>query len=356
LAGLLLEWLVAPGLSRLRHQGDNMKTLVYALAGVGVALALSAGPAGAQARPGGGGASHTGGASGAVATGGGGIRAGGGEPAMTRPAMDGAHTAVSRGASIATSSPAVATGATAAGYSPAPSSGSSAGVRSGSAGARWATNPVNGSSPVVRRLYGSAEDTAVPRGSRPGGATPFVGTYGHLTQPRQPALPTRGGKALPGTEPSPAGGGGGRHGGGGGGDIYWGYTPWIFAGLDFYNVLYADPYWLTGYWFPYEYGFDFDPAWDPALAPSAAYYDDREPGLGKLKLKVAPATADVMVDGYSVGIVDDFNGTFQKMELAAGPHHVEIAAPGYRSIAFDVRIEPNQTVTYRGELQPVSRQ
>ncbi len=56
-----------------------------------------------------------------------------------------------------------------------------------------------------------------------------------------------------------------------------------------------------------------------------------------------------------MGVVDDFNGAFQKMELAAGPHHVEIQAPGYRSIAFDVRIEPNDTVTYRGELQLLSK-
>ena len=46
----------------------------------------------------------------------------------------------------------------------------------------------------------------------------------------------------------------------------------------------------------------------------------------------------------------------RRLELTSGPHHVEIRAPGYRTITFDVRIEPNDTVTYRGELQPLSKQ
>jgi hypothetical protein len=53
--------------------------------------------------------------------------------------------------------------------------------------------------------------------------------------------------------------------------------------------------------------------------------------------------------------VDDFDGTFQKLELETGPHHVEIRAPGYQTISFDIRIEFNETVTYRGELQLVSK-
>ncbi len=55
-----------------------------------------------------------------------------------------------------------------------------------------------------------------------------------------------------------------------------------------------------------------------------------------------------------MGTVDDFDGTFQKMELEVGPHRVEVRAIGYQSITFDVRIEPNDTVTYRGELQPAA--
>ena len=33
---------------------------------------------------------------------------------------------------------------------------------------------------------------------------------------------------------------------------------------------------------------------------------------------------------------------------------MEVRAIGYQTITFDVRIEPNDTVTYRGELQPAA--
>ncbi|HEX7487030.1 MAG TPA: PEGA domain-containing protein, partial [Vicinamibacterales bacterium] len=78
-------------------------------------------------------------------------------------------------------------------------------------------------------------------------------------------------------------------------------------------------------------------------------------GRGALKLKVEPQDAEVYVDGYYMGVVDDFNGTFQRMELEAGAHHLEIRAPGFQTITFDVRIEPNETVTYRGDLQALSK-
>jgi len=78
---------------------------------------------------------------------------------------------------------------------------------------------------------------------------------------------------------------------------------------------------------------------------------DRSGPTGGLRLRVEPADAEVFVDGYSAGIVDDFNGRFQRLKLAAGPHRVEIRAPGYEPLVIDVNIEPNRTTEYRGTLQ-----
>src|SRR5262249_2079818 len=50
---------------------------------------------------------------------------------------------------------------------------------------------------------------------------------------------------------------------------------------------------------------------------------------GKLRLQIEPRSARVFVDGYYAGIVDDFNGVFQRLTLAAGPHHVVVNAPGF---------------------------
>ena len=73
---------------------------------------------------------------------------------------------------------------------------------------------------------------------------------------------------------------------------------------------------------------------------------------GDLRLDVKPKDAQVYVDGYYVGIVDDFSGRYQRLNLAPGPHHVELRATGYELLAFDVNSEPRQTVDYRGNLTP----
>ena len=64
-----------------------------------------------------------------------------------------------------------------------------------------------------------------------------------------------------------------------------------------------------------------------------------------------PGDAQVYVDGYFSGLVDDFDGMFQKLNLEVGVHHIEVRADGYETLALDVRIEFDQTVTYKGELK-----
>ena len=48
---------------------------------------------------------------------------------------------------------------------------------------------------------------------------------------------------------------------------------------------------------------------------------------GSLRLKIKPRDAKVYVDGYFVGVIDDFDGMFQKLGIDAGGHRVEIKAP-----------------------------
>jgi hypothetical protein len=104
----------------------------------------------------------------------------------------------------------------------------------------------------------------------------------------------------------------------------YGYYPGYYPG---YGVGYGDPY---GYGQGYV-----------AVAPGAAY--------GGLRIQGAPRDAQVFADGYYVGIVDDFDGTFQQADLTAGPHRIEIRAPGRPPIEVDVRIEPGQTITYHAD-------
>jgi hypothetical protein len=81
-------------------------------------------------------------------------------------------------------------------------------------------------------------------------------------------------------------------------------------------------------------------------------YYDPIPGrlYGGLRITDAPRDAQVFADGYYVGLVNDFDGIFQHLNLEAGPHQIEIRLPGYNdAIAFDVVIQPGRTITYRAD-------
>ena len=108
------------------------------------------------------------------------------------------------------------------------------------------------------------------------------------------------------------------------------------------------PYGYGGYGYGgyggYGYGGYYDPYGGYAQYP--LFYDE-----GKLRLKIKPTAAVVYVDGYYVGIVDDFDGIFQRLRLEAGYHRIEIQEPGFEPLVVDVRIEPGRTTTYRGSLR-----
>jgi len=72
--------------------------------------------------------------------------------------------------------------------------------------------------------------------------------------------------------------------------------------------------------------------------------------VGYLRLNVQPYSAQVFIDGFYVSTVDTFTGGGPARALPAGPHRVEIRADGYETATFDVRIDPNETITYRREL------
>jgi hypothetical protein len=71
---------------------------------------------------------------------------------------------------------------------------------------------------------------------------------------------------------------------------------------------------------------------------------------GDLRLKVSPRDAAVYVDGYYAGIVDDFDGFFQRLTLEVGPHEIEIEAVGFGSQVFDVYVDPERTIDLHADL------
>jgi hypothetical protein len=182
---------------------------------------------------------------------------------------------------------------------------------------------------VTRGTAGGSASTgdSVPQFSRPRDGRPTIGR----AVPRTGGVPGSGGAiVVPG--------------------YYGGYFPWGFAGLGFagyyggYYGGYYDPYGFGGWGDPYDggYGGYGDPG-------GYTQYPERS-DEGALRLKLKPRGAAVYVDGSYAGVVDDFDGIFQKLHLDAGAHQIEVRMAGFETLAFDVRIESNHTTTYHGEL------
>jgi hypothetical protein len=187
---------------------------------------------------------------------------------------------------------------------------------------------------------------ATPRGDRPRDNRSAIGT------------------AAPRTHPPYNGGHNNGHGGYGGYGGYYGHhyhypSYWWGYGAFGLGYFYYDPFWW-GYpaYYGGAYGYGTGGAYgspDPGYGspdPGAGSPDPADYGVGQLKLKVNPRDAQVYVDGYFTGLVDDYDGFFQRLTIDSGPHRIEIRKPGFATLSFDVRIPPDETVTYRGELQP----
>jgi hypothetical protein len=118
-------------------------------------------------------------------------------------------------------------------------------------------------------------------------------------------------------------------------------------GLGLYG--YYDPLWYGPDAYSSPYGYP-----DMYAEPSYGYPPPDVPAAavetGSLRFDVHPKSANIVIDGYFAGIVDDFDGHFQHLDLVSGPHHVELRAPGYAPLEFDVNIQPHRTIRYHGTL------
>jgi hypothetical protein len=94
------------------------------------------------------------------------------------------------------------------------------------------------------------------------------------------------------------------------------------------------------------------PAAEPAPVP--APIEPRALPTGRLILDQQPENAQVFVDGYYAGVPEDFSAARGGGVLEAGAHRIDVSAPGYEGLSLDVRLAPNQSITYRGRLKQLS--
>jgi hypothetical protein len=132
------------------------------------------------------------------------------------------------------------------------------------------------------------------------------------------------------------------------------FYPGYGFGLGFYDLGWYDPYYYSGYsGYGADAGYGFGGGYGGGYQSGSGISSYGRGPVGSLRLKIKPRDAQVYVDGYFVGVIDSFDGAFQKLGIDAGGHRIEIKAPGHQPISFDVLITPNETVTYKGELRRI---
>ncbi len=100
----------------------------------------------------------------------------------------------------------------------------------------------------------------------------------------------------------------------------------------------AGPYYWG--WYPSPYGF---------YPPYNSYYDY----VSSARVQVTPKDAQVYVDGYFAGTVDDFDGMFQRLRLEPGEHQIQLYREGYRTISEKILFRPGETYRIRYVMEPL---
>jgi hypothetical protein len=115
------------------------------------------------------------------------------------------------------------------------------------------------------------------------------------------------------------------------------------------------PYYYWPYYGPYFWGSPWGPyGFYPSLwfgyYPHYAHFDDDS----SLRVQVTPREAQVFVDGYYVGLVDSFDGTFQRLHLSPGDHVIEIYLEGFRTIRETMMFLPHEGYQIKRAMEPLS--
>jgi len=130
----------------------------------------------------------------------------------------------------------------------------------------------------------------------------------------------------------------------------------------YYRPYYVSPYFYSPFWFGVGFGTFYDPfysGWYPLYAQYPGYPYPGYPryyysgSWASARLEIKPRDAQVYVDGYFVGVVDQFDGVFQRLDLPAGEHELTVYLPGYRSYRERALFRPGQSYHFKAILEPL---
>jgi hypothetical protein len=116
---------------------------------------------------------------------------------------------------------------------------------------------------------------------------------------------------------------------------YFGYSPFFYDPF-FYGVGWSQ-------WYPYPYPYPYPPP----------YYYGRRYDISEARLEIKPREAQVYVDGYYVGVVNDFDGAWQRLDLPPGEHEITVYLQGYQTYRQRTFFRPGQDYHFKAILEPL---
>jgi hypothetical protein len=120
----------------------------------------------------------------------------------------------------------------------------------------------------------------------------------------------------------------------------------------YYRPYYA-PYWGLGFgygWYsPFYYGF-----YGQYPYPYPYYYGPWGYDFtGSARLQVTPRNAQVFIDGYFVGVVDEFDGNLQRLHVEPGEHELQLYLDGHQTFTQKVLLVRGRTLKIVHTMQPL---
>ena len=113
---------------------------------------------------------------------------------------------------------------------------------------------------------------------------------------------------------------------------YFGYSPFFYDPF-FYGVGWSQ-------WYPYPY--------------PPPYYYGRRADISEARLEIKPRNAQVYLDGYYVGVVNDFDGAWQRLDLPSGEHEITVYLQGFQTYRQRTFFRPGQDYHFKAILEPLA--
>jgi hypothetical protein len=174
----------------------------------------------------------------------------------------------------------------------------------------------------------------------------------------------------------PNGGHGGYRGGYPGGGYRGGYNGGYYRGgyyrpayyrpyyYPYYRPYYYSPYFYSPFYSSFYFGFGWGYPYYSSFGWGYPYYGGYPggpypypyygySGWASARIEVKPRDAQVYIDGNFVGLVDDFDGVFQRLDVPPGEHELSIYMPGHQTYSEQTLFRPGQGYSFKTVLQPL---